>query len=260
MQASEMERMRFRLLTYNIHKGIGGIDRRYRPERVVEAIAHCQPDIVLLQEVDDGVPRSSHHRQVDLFGDALGLPYRAYQANVTLKQGHYGNAILSRFPLHDVRDLELTVPLKKRRRALIAHCRVHVEGHARTMLVFNFHLGLAGYERTIQLRRFLNSEILKHSHRNTPVVAAGDFNDVWGTLGRRLLLPVGFRSAAKRIRTFPAILPIRPLDRIFFRGDIELHHSFASRSLAARQASDHLPMAADFVLTNGVVPVGGAGK
>ena len=64
--------MRFRLLTYNIHKGIGGIDRRYRPERVVEAIAHCQPDIVLLQEVDDGVPRSSHHRQVDLLGDALG--------------------------------------------------------------------------------------------------------------------------------------------------------------------------------------------
>ena len=232
--------MRFRLLTYNIHKGIGGIDRRYRPERVVEAIAHCQPDIVLLQEVDDGVPRSSHHRQVDLFGDALGLPYRAYQANVTLKQGHYGNAILSRFPLHDVRDLELTVPLKKRRRALIAHCRVQVDGHARTMLVFNFHLGLAGYERTIQLRRFLNSEILKHSHHNTPVVAAGDFNDVWGTLGRRLLLPVGFRSATKRIKTFPAILPIRPLDRIFFRGDIELDHSFASRSLAARQASDHL--------------------
>ncbi len=248
--------MRFRLLTYNIHKGIGGVDRRYRPERVVGAIAHCQPDIVLLQEVDEGVPRSNHHRQIDLLGDALGLPHRAYQANVTLKQGHYGNAILSRFPLLDVRDLELTVPLKKRRRALIAHCRLPVAGHVRTMLVFNFHLGLAGYERTIQLRRFLGSDPLKHSHHSTPVVAAGDFNDVWGTLGRRLLLPQGFRSAAKRIKTFPAILPIRALDRIFFRGDLELHHSFASRCAAARQASDHLPMVADFLLTNGVAPVG----
>ena len=244
--------MRFRLLTYNIHKGIGGIDRRYRPERIAQAIAHCQPDIVLLQEVDDGVPRSHHHRQVDWLGDALSLPHRAYQANVKLRQGHYGNAILSRFPLHDVRDLELTVPLKKRRRALIAHLRLQVDGHVRTLLLFNFHLGLAGYERTIQLHRFLNSDVLKHLHHNTPVVAAGDFNDVWGTLGRRLLLPAGFRSAVKRIKTFPAFLPVRPLDRIFFRGDLELDHSFASRSRIARRASDHLPMVADFLLHNGV--------
>jgi len=255
MIAGGITYMRFRLLTYNIHKGIGGIDRRYRPERIVETVAHCQPDIVLLQEVDDGAPRSNHHRQVDWLGDALGLPHRAYQANVSLRQGgNYGNAILSRFPLHDVRDLDLTVPLKKRRQALIAHCRLSFDGHIRTILVFNFHLGLAGYERNIQLRRFLNSEGLKHLHHNTPVVAAGDFNDVWGTLGRKLLLPVGFQSAAKRIKTFPAILPIRPLDRIFFRGDLTLDHSFASRTKTAQQASDHLPMVADFLLTNGVAP------
>jgi len=245
--------MQFRLLPYNTHKGFGGIDRRYRPERIAETIAHCQPDLVLLQEVDEGASRSNHHRQVDWLGDALGLPHRAYQANVRLRQGgHYGNAILSRFPLQDVRDLDLTVPLKKPRRALIAHCRLHVDGHVRTMLVFNFHLGLAGYERVIQLRRFLNSEVLKHSHQDTPVVAAGDFNDVWGTLGRRLLLPVGFQSAARRIKTFPAILPVRPLDRIFFRGDLQLDHSFASRTKTAQYASDHLPMVADFALTNGV--------
>jgi endonuclease/exonuclease/phosphatase family metal-dependent hydrolase len=189
-------------------------------------------------------------------GDALSLPHRAYQANVKLRQGHYGNAILSRFPLHDVRDLELTVPLKKRRQALVAHCRLHIDGHVRTLRVFNFHLGLAGYERTLQLHRFLNSDVLKHLHHNTPVVAAGDFNDVWGTLGQRLLLPAGFRSAVKRIKTFPAFLPVRPLDRIFFRGDLQLDHSFASRSRIARRASDHLPMVADFLLTNGVVGIG----
>ena len=58
--------MHFRLMTYNIHKGIGGVDRRYRPDRIIETIAHCSPDIVLLQEVDDGVPRSRYHKQVDL--------------------------------------------------------------------------------------------------------------------------------------------------------------------------------------------------
>ena len=50
--------MRFRIVTYNIHKGIGGIDRRYRPERIAETLAHYEPDIVFMQEVDDGVPRS----------------------------------------------------------------------------------------------------------------------------------------------------------------------------------------------------------
>ncbi len=95
--------MRFQLITYNVHKGIGGVDRRYRPDRIVETLAHYEPDIVFMQEVDDGVPRSRGHRQVDWFGDALGLKHRAYQANVRLRRGHYGNAILSRFPVTDVR-------------------------------------------------------------------------------------------------------------------------------------------------------------
>jgi endonuclease/exonuclease/phosphatase family metal-dependent hydrolase len=240
--------MRFRLLTYNIHKGIGGVDRRYRLERIVEAIAHCAPDIVLLQEVDDGVPRSRRHRQVDMLGDALDLPHRAYQRNVRLRKGHYGNAILSRYPMYDIRDLELTVPLKKRRRAIVAHCRLHIDDHTRTVLLFNFHLGLAGYERTIQLRRFLNSDVLRHAHRHTPIIAAGDFNDVWGRLGKRVLEPAGFKPACHRIRTFPAFMPVRPLDRIFYRGDVELDHSFASHTENAKDASDHLPLVADFML------------
>ena len=88
--------MRFRLMTYNIHKGIGGVDRRYRPERIIEVVEHCQPDILLLQEVDDGVPRSRLDRQVDTLGEALGYAHRAYQHNVSLRRGFYGNAILSR--------------------------------------------------------------------------------------------------------------------------------------------------------------------
>jgi endonuclease/exonuclease/phosphatase (EEP) superfamily protein YafD len=170
-----------------------------RSPEVIEAIAHCAPDIVLLQEVDDGVPRSRRDRQVDRLADGLSLPHRAYQRNVILREGNYGNAILSRFPLYDIRHLELTVPLKKRRRGLAAHCRLRFEGHQKTLLVFNLHLGLAGFERAIQLRRFLISDILKHAHASTPVIAAGDFNDVWGGLGKRLLEPAGFIPACRQI-------------------------------------------------------------
>jgi len=238
--------MRLRLVTYNIHKGIGGIDRLYRPDRVIEAIRHCEPDIVLLQEVDDGVPRSHRHRQIDLLGDGLELAHRAYQPNVRLKEGHYGNAILSRFPLTDVHDLELTIPLKKRRRALVAHCRVKAREHTRTLLLFNLHLGLAGFERTIQLRRVLTCQPLRHMRHDTGVIVAGDYNDVWGSLGRRVLEPAGFKAACQRRRTFPAVLPMRPLDRVYYRGSLEHDHSFASRTEIARQASDHLPLVVVF--------------
>lgn len=240
--------MRFRLLTYNIHKCIGGMDRKYHPDRVIEVLSHYQPDIALLQEVDDGVPRSSHHRQVDLLGDALDYRYRAYQKNVRLKTGDYGNAILSRFPLFDVNHVDLTVPMKKRRRALIAHCRVHHEGHTRRMLLMNVHLGLAGYERTIQARRLLTTDVLTHTHHHTPVLIGGDFNDVFGVLGRRVLEPRGFLAAVRNQKTFPAVLPLRPLDRVFYRGDVSHHHTFAGHSEAAREASDHLPLVVDFDL------------
>lgn len=239
--------MRFRVMTYNIHKCIGGLDRLYRPQRIVDAIAHCRPDIVCLQEVDDGVPRSSHDRQVHLLGDALELPHRAFQRNVSLTRGHYGNAILSRFPLSDVHHLELTVPPKKRRRGLAVHCRIRCEEQTRTLLLFNVHLGLAGFERSIQLRRILSSELLDRTQRKTAVIVAGDFNDVWGNLGRNLLEPAEFKPAGTHIRTFPAALPLRPLDRIYYRGDIQLEHVFGSHTDNVRQASDHLPLVAEFV-------------
>jgi endonuclease/exonuclease/phosphatase family metal-dependent hydrolase len=242
--------MRFHLVTYNIHKGIGGVDRRYRPERIIETLKHHRPDIVLLQEVDDGVPRSRHHRQVDLFGDALELPHRAFQANVKLRLGTYGNAILSRFPLHDVHDIELSIPLKKRRRALVGRCQIagH-DGHMHRLLVFNAHLGLAGFERNIQIRRILNCELLKRTHHETAVIVAGDMNDVWHGQGRRLFLPAGFHAATGPIRTFPAFMPLRALDRIYYRGRVVLHSAHASRTASARRASDHLPLVAEFEMT-----------
>lgn len=51
--------MRFRVLTCNIHKGIGGVDRRYRLQRVISVIAAYRADVVLLQEVADSVPQSA---------------------------------------------------------------------------------------------------------------------------------------------------------------------------------------------------------
>ena len=241
--------MHFRLMTYNIHKGIGGIDRRYRLERIAETIEHCQPDVLLMQEVDRGVPRSHKHDQVERLGELLGFPYAAFQLNVHLKLGGYGNAILSRLPLGETWNLDLKIPLKKRRRGLAVELRTSERADAHSVLLYNVHLGLAGFERRIQLRRVLASRSLTDAQNYAGVIVAGDFNDAFNNLGRQILEPAQFRCATRAARTFPAMLPVRPLDRVYFRGDLHSQHAFVCHTRTARQASDHLPLIVDFSLT-----------
>lgn len=231
-----------RVATYNIHKAIGGVDRKYRPERVIEVLRACRADLVLLQEVDDGAPRSRHHRQVDLLGDALELPYRAFFANVTLKRGSYGNALLSRLPLDHRENIDLTRRFKKARGAL--HARLTVEAGARRqrVWVYNVHLGLAQAERRRQLRDLLVWHRAQRVQGDVAVLLGGDLNDVWARLGRTILEPAGFRAAAAGQATFPAVRPLRPLDALFVRGPVRVTRCRACDNPLAREASDHLPL------------------
>ena len=243
--------MRIRLLTYNVHKCIGGIDRRYRPERVLEVIAHYAPDFALLQEVDSGARRSNRDRQTELLGCALDMRHRAFYPTVPLESGGaYGNALLSHHPISESHHIDLSLPLKKRRGVLHTRCRIrpHAGAAWRTLHIFNLHLGLSGFERKLQLRRFLETEPFRGLDRHAPVIVAGDFNDLWGTLGRKLLTPAGFRGLARPIRTFPAFAPLRALDSIYLRGDVEFVRVFRARASESLRASDHLPLVADLDL------------
>jgi endonuclease/exonuclease/phosphatase family metal-dependent hydrolase len=239
-----------RVITYNIHKCIGGLDRRYDPSRVADAIAHHAPDLVLLQEVDNLALRSQRDRQVDVLGNLLGFRHRTYFPNVKVRGGgEYGNAILSRFPITETSNINLTVPFKKCRSALHARVRIRVgSGHSRTLHVFNLHLGLSGLERKMQIRRFLDSHPFAGLDARAPILIAGDFNDLWGSLGPRALVPAGFRGPSQPIRTFPAYAPLRALDSLYVRGTLEIEQLHRSRLELARFASDHLPLAADLRL------------
>ncbi|HEX3774527.1 MAG TPA: endonuclease/exonuclease/phosphatase family protein [Polyangiaceae bacterium] len=238
-------------MSWNIHKGIGGVDRRYRLDRVIELLATLSPDIALLQEVSEDMPRSQFHDQPSALATALEMPHLAFGPEHRFRMGGYGNAILSRWPLSDVSRVDLTIGTRKKRGAITA--RAHVQtphGHTRSLVIVNMHLGLAGSERGLQLERFLASHPFAHLQRRTPVVLGGDLNDVWGSLGLRYLEPAGFGRAGTLINTFPAALPMRPLDGVFVRGDLRSRHTSVPRTKLAKQASDHLPLVADLDLTH----------
>lgn len=244
--------MKLRILTYNIHKCIGGIDRRYKPERIVETIAHYAPDIVMMQEVDNEAKRSNRHRQVEVLAEMLNMQYHSWYPNVKVRGGgHHGNAILSRFPLLDSHNIDITTPPKKKRSILYGRQRIALEGGERgskTLHLFNMHLGLSQIERKVQLKRFLEAEPFRGIHHDTPVIVGGDLNDVYGNLGGKLLAPVGFRTVAKLKATFPSYAPVRTLDGLYVRGAVTLHKLDRSRLKLAKQASDHLPLIADLEL------------
>jgi endonuclease/exonuclease/phosphatase family metal-dependent hydrolase len=237
-----------RILSWNVHKCVGGVDRRHDPARVAAVIASAKPDVVLLQEVAQNGKWYGGNRQVDVLAEALGLPHHAYFVNVRFgpRRGEYGNAILSRTPIAATENVDLTLPNRKPRSVLHAELRLPASGdHTRTLHVFNLHLGLGEAERRQQLRRFLECRPLRGIHAATPVLVAGDFNDVWGSLGRLVLTPAGFRGPGRPLRTFPAWAPVRALDSLYVRGDLECVTMTRVEGRGARTASDHAPLFAE---------------
>ena len=240
--------MNLRIVSWNVHKCVGGLDRRYDPERTASVLAAQDPDVLILQEVAQHGRWYKHERQIDRLADLLDLGHRCYYVNVRFgpRRGEYGNAILSRMPIIESENIDLTIAGKKARSALHAQIRVPVSPNAtRTLHTFNLHLGLGERERREQLRLLLAHQRLTNIRQNTPVIVAGDFNDVLGNLGKRLLVPTGFRGPRRAPRTFPAWAPIRALDSMYVRGECELLSLTSARSKGARTASDHVPLIAE---------------
>jgi endonuclease/exonuclease/phosphatase family metal-dependent hydrolase len=235
-----------RILSYNIHKGIGGRDRRYRFGRVLAVIESANPDIVCLQEVDRNVRRSRFHDQPQLLVDYFGDRQPLYQMNVRLKEGGYGNLLLSRWPMASHHQISLRHEERKPRGAQLAVLKTP-EG---LLHVVHWHLGLVERERRWQVRHLLTHSLF-HAADNLPTIVIGDSNDWRNQLAESVLGPHGFHQVTapiSRYRTFPSYLAMGSLDKAFVRGEISIRQARVVRTRLARIASDHLPLVVDFHL------------
>ncbi len=233
-----------RLLSYNIHKGLGGRDRRYRLERIIDVIETENPDLICLQEVDRNVRRSRFHDQPKLLAEYFRSAEKLYQMNVRLKSGGYGNLVLSRWPLIARHHVSLRLNSKKPRGAQLAVVDTP-EGH---LHLVNWHLGLAERERHWQVDHLMNHHLFCES-AHLPTLIAGDFNDWRNTLGNGSFAKHQFEHIThpvSRFRSFPAYLAMGPLDKAFYRGDLAIRHARIVRTSLAKRASDHLPLVIDF--------------
>jgi endonuclease/exonuclease/phosphatase family metal-dependent hydrolase len=230
--------LRLRVLSYNIRSGLG-LDRRVDLGRIAGVIATFEPHIVALQEVDVGRRRSGEVDQPAELAARLGM--RSHFAMCFARgAGHYGIATLTNLPLIKTRRLELPhephLKGSEPRCALVT--RVAWPSSTVELDMVNTHLSIVSGERPAQVATIV---------RELPgqeVILAGDFNCTPGSpLFRKLC--GGMRSATAGARTFPAWLPIVPIDHILVRGPLEIVRGGRWTQGPVRRASDHLPVFAE---------------
>ncbi|MGC8792574.1 MAG: endonuclease/exonuclease/phosphatase family protein [Bryobacteraceae bacterium] len=236
-----------RVVTYNVHR-CRGLDGRVRADRIAEVLAELGADVIALQEVVSravGPPQSDQARYL---ATALGYHW-ARGATRAWRGGIYGNVVLSRFPILRARHYDLSVAWRERRGCL----RVDLElSRQRRLHVFNLHLGTVWLERRRQARRLVSQAVLGARKTGAPRVVLGDFNEWTRGLVSRLLERAlgtgGSRDGFHAARTYPSLLPLLRLDRIYHDPEIVLERAWLHRSRTVLIASDHLPLVAELRL------------
>ena len=244
----------FRVATYNIHKGVRGVGLRKRLEihNLGLGVEALDADVVCLQEVRLFHTRDARQFERTWFGWPEGgqADYlapegyaAAYRTNCVTRHGEHGNALLSRWPIGDIGHHDVSDHRFEQRGLLHAP----IQWHGTFIHVVVAHFGLIHSSRVRQVHR-LAEFIGKNVPRDATLVVAGDFND-WGEKLDRPMREIGLdravpRGAAPR-PTFPSLVPVFALDRIYTRG-LDCVSTFVPRGAAWARMSDHLPLVAEF--------------
>ncbi|MGH7898284.1 MAG: endonuclease/exonuclease/phosphatase family protein, partial [Candidatus Binatia bacterium] len=147
---------------------------------------------------------------------------------------HFGNALLTRWPVRSIRQLDLSVPRREPRGAIDAE----LDWNDVPLRVVITHLGLRSAERRSQVMLLLGE---LHLDRERLTLLLGDFNE-WLPGGRPLRALQARFGRDPSPPTFPSGRPLLALDRIWVQPRHSLGGVRVHASPLARAASDHLPI------------------
>ncbi len=139
-------------------------------------------------------------------------------ATQSIREGHHGNAVLSRFPIEYYENRDISVGNGEKRGLL--YCRIVPPESGVTIHVICVHLGLRADQRQAQLTML--AEWVNTLPAGEPVVVAGDFNDWRQQANQPLKAQAGLeeiftRARGRPARTFPVSFPLLRLDRIYVK-------------------------------------------
>jgi endonuclease/exonuclease/phosphatase family metal-dependent hydrolase len=240
-----------RVITLNIHKGLSQFNRRVVIHELREGLRILKPDLVFLQEVQGLNERHAlrfatwpgQGQHEFLAGDDL---QHVYGRNRVHQYGHYGNALLSRYPIVSHENADVSDHRFERRGLL--HTVVKIPGWKRNLHCVCVHLSLHERGRRRQLDA-IASRLEELADRRQPIIIAGDFND-WRVRASAILekslgmTEVSIAAGGRHSRTFPSVLPLLQLDRIYVRG-LKVLQTKVHRGPPWSLLSDHLALSAE---------------
>ncbi len=236
--------------TYNIHKGFSHFNGRVVMHELRERLRELNADIVFLQEV-----QGEHNRHAERFANYpegaqhefiadRRWPHSAYGKNSVYEAGHHGNAILSRYPIVQTFNTDISAHRFESRGLL--HCEVELPGGQRVHCLCA-HFGLFSKGRRAQtaaLVEYVQNEI----PNDATVIIAGDFNDWRNQMSHAISTELNMHDVfhlhgGRVARSYPARLPLFRLDRIYVRGFTVLQ-SDVHVGGAWQRLSDHAALSA----------------
>jgi endonuclease/exonuclease/phosphatase family metal-dependent hydrolase len=237
--------------SYNIHKGLSFFNRRMVLHELRDRLKSLNADIVFLQEVQglhagradrfSGWPAQPQH---EFIADGVWTDF-AYGKNAVYDHGHHGNAILSRYPILRWDNVDISAHVFESRGLL--HCELEVPGLEQPLHAICLHLALNETGRRKQLHR-VSGHIRDLVPDDAPLIMAGDFNDWRQRAPRYLAHELGLREVFETAHgrpalSFPALLPLFALDRIYIRG-FQVASANVLHGMPWHKLSDHAALSA----------------
>ena len=219
----------FRLMTYNIHQGYddGNVPSL---DRIAEVIRAEDPDVVVLQEVARGWMITQQVDTLSVLAERLGMQYVFGPAIGDA----YGNAVLSRLPMSDVRYVSYP-----RETALRHQPRGAIFVRIADVQVIATHLDHISGATDVRQRQI--HTILSAWDRRGSTLVVGDLNALPGSAELQLLEGAGFRDLAKDDGADQPTSPgADPKNRVDYVWGIGVSGSQAHT--VATAASDHRPV------------------
>lgn len=235
------------VVSYNIHKGLVAGNTRIALRHMRDRLHALAPDIVLVQEIVGRNQRMQQrfadwpiNTQLEFLADQM-WPHTAYGRNAVYKSGDHGNAILSRYPILQYENIDISLHSREQRGIL--HAQIDAPGFARPLHVCCTHLNLLHGHRKRQIAS-IAARIDDAVPVNCPLILGGDFNDwrLWATreLHDRIgVIETHLSVHGRHARTFPGFSPVLALDRIYVR-NLRVLGSQVLDGGGWRMLSDHL--------------------
>lgn len=240
---SIIENDTFRVMCYNIHH----CDPPYNTgtdteiDTIIGVISKQNPDIVALQEVDVYTTRSgSKVHQAKVIAESLGMNY-FFAPAINYQGGHYGVAILSKFPISENTLIELPRPDATGEKRVLETAKITLPS-GKAIRFGCTHLDLKVDNKRAQMDK-INEIALAES---LPFIVAGDFNAYEGYPVINTLDNVFKRTCYNCPPTSPARNPKNTIDYIAYRDTENVLAVLNHKVVNETYASDHRPVVADF--------------